>query len=157
MLPKHLQHIFNRPPKKDPEKLDACPALHWLLLQSKLFIGSFEWNWVKKIQKDSVQFSNKTYLGVSVTAQMTRVTLGLSQTVDTNALVTQQLSVEGKRTTLTYTLSMAQGGNSKNTFSSIDAMQWCSETLQFIMPDRRSQRPASGLTGAPGAFLVHLR
>ena len=69
--------------------------------------------WPKNFKKIRFSFLKKTHLGVSVTAQMTRVTLGLPQTVDTNVLVTQQLSVEGKRITLSYTLSMAQGGNSK--------------------------------------------
>ena len=54
--------------------------------------------------------AKKKHLGVSVTAQMTRVTQGLSLTVDITALVTLQLSVEEKRTTLDYTRSMAQGG-----------------------------------------------
>ena len=108
----------------------------------------------EKFQKDTFQFSEKTHLGVSVIARMIRVTLSLPQTVGINALVTQQLSVEGKRITLSYTLSMAQGGNSKK---HIFLQQIRCKTLQFIMPDRRSQRPGSGLPGAPGACLVHLR
>ena len=48
---------------------------------------------------------------MSVTAQRTRVAQGMSLTVDTTALVTPQLSVEGKKTTLGYIRFMAQGGN----------------------------------------------
>ena len=92
----------------------------WCMYRSVLTIvtkQTFHWQlWVEsgeKFQKDTFQFSEKTHLGVSVTARMIRVTPSLPQTVGINALVTQQLSVEGKRITLSYTLSMAQGGNSK--------------------------------------------
>ena len=60
-------------------------------------------------------------VGVSVTVQMTRVSLGLTPTVDTTALVTPPLCVEGRRTTLNYTRFMAQGGTAWILF------QWCCE------------------------------
>ena len=58
----------------------------------------------------------KKYLGVSVFAQMTLVTLGLSQTVGTTALVTQHPSVAGKTKQLQALLSiqfMGQEGDNK--------------------------------------------
>ena len=48
----------------------------------------------------------KKYLGVSVFAQMTLATLGLSQTVGTTALVTQHPSVVGKPKQLQALLSI---------------------------------------------------
>ena len=88
------------------------------MLQRLLLSGSPQWNCVKikNFLKNHSVFVEK-YLGVSVFAQMTLVTLGLSQTVRTTALVTQHPSVVGKTKQLQALLSirsMAQEGEAFN-------------------------------------------
>ena len=75
---------------------------------------------------------------------MTRVTLGLSLTVDITALVTPQLSVEGKKTTLSYTRSMAQGGKF------FPSLMPCREMFHFARP----KTPRAGSWSDWGAWRV---
>ena len=78
---------------------------------TSLWQPSVEMRKKRYIQNDS--FLVKKYLEVSVFAQMTLATLGLSQTVGTTALVTQHPSVAGKTKQLQSHLSirsMAQEG-----------------------------------------------
>ena len=63
----------------------------------------------KEFSKKSFRFVEK-YLGVSVFAQMTLVTLGRSLTVGTTALVTQHPSVVGKTEQLKLFLSIRTPG-----------------------------------------------